>query len=210
MPAITKSASTPRSPARRTSLSTSARTTPSRSVCLASSSCVPSPHSLHFRSRVDALPSPRRAADRCTGITCSCIARTTPRAARITPSTSSSLPRGPRGRHSPPQPRSLESVHGRDGQARPLRSRAYSGHERIAGLSNLGLGRLAGASWTRARRRSSRCGTTSCATSTVRRFVLRFRAAADADARAGVVQHLIAPDGSQLDASDPWIQHENT
>ena len=50
-----------------------------------------------------------------------------------------------------------------------------------------------------------------CATSTVRGFVLRFRAAGDAeaDARAGIFQQLIAPDGSQCDVPDPRPQHDN-
>ena len=47
----------------------------------------------------------------------------------------------------------------------------------------------------------------------MRRFVLRFCAAgdADADARAGIFQQLIdiAPDGSLLDALDPWLRHDN-
>ena len=50
-----------------------------------------------------------------------------------------------------------------------------------------------------------------CATGTVHGFVLRFRAAgdADADARAGIFQQLIAPDGSQCDVPDPRRQHDN-
>ena len=50
-----------------------------------------------------------------------------------------------------------------------------------------------------------------CATSTVRGFVLRFRAAedAEADARAGIFQQFIAPDGSQCDVPDPRRQHDN-
>lgn len=45
----------------------------------------------------------------------------------------------------------------------------------------------------------------------MRRFVLRFCVAgdADADARAGIFQQLIAPDDSQLDAPDPWVQDYN-
>ena len=67
------------------------------------------------------------------------------------------------------------------------------------------------AALTRARPKRSLCEAASCATSTVRRFDLRSCTArdADADALAGIFQQLIAPDGSQLDALEPWLQNDN-
>ena len=64
------------------------------------------------------------------------------------------------------------------------------------------------ASWPASRREA-----TSCAISTVRRFVLRSRAAGDtdADARAHIFQQLIAPNGSHalLNIPAPWFRHDN-